>query len=863
MKPRTLLIAAVLFCLPAHSRAESPRAPESVNAFLSNQCLDCHDSATKKGGLDLETLSRDLSAKGAIDKWILIHDRVESGEMPPVKRERPAKKEVDAFLTALRPPLIAADRASKEAQGRTAWRRLNRFEYENALRDLLHAPWLQVSPMLPEDGEAHRFNKVSEALDVSHVQMARYLAAAEYAMEQILEAHDAGPKKSIVRYYAWEQSAFYRRVNFNEFNRSAERATFPMRGYEAAADVLTGKTKLTDAPAEAKLRQEQAMGVVASTYEPLEIKFNGFEAPSPGRYKLRISAYSFWSHPVNEKQYWKPDRGNLSKGRRDEPVVLYAETPPRLLRRLGDFDVTPEPETREIETYLLTGETIRPDPQRLFRSRPPNWHNPLAEKDGMPGVAFRWLEVEGPLHDAWPTKGYTLLFGDLPRRPVEGKAGRMEVVSAEPKKDAKRLLEAFMAAAYRRPMAPEESQRIVKLINALLDDGSPFEEAMLCGYAAVLCSPGFVYLQEKPGELDDHALASRLSFLLWNSAPDDELRKLATKGELHAPLALREQTQRLLNDERSSRFTNAFLDYWLDLRHINATSPDATLYPDYYLDDLLVESSVEETRAFFNELLRKDLPVRHLVSSDFAFVNERLAQHYELPAVKGVALQRVMLPKESPRGGLLTQASVLKVTANGTTTSPVVRGAWVMERILGKKPPPPPASVPAVEPDTRGATTIREQLDKHRELESCNACHAKIDPAGFALESFDVVGGWREQYRATAGGKRATGFGKNGQPFEFHTAQPIDASGILPGTGGTGGGGAFKDIRELKALLLADERQLARNLVRQFTVYATGSAVTFADRAEVERILDRAADKEYGVRSLLHELIQSELFRKK
>jgi hypothetical protein len=225
--------------------------------------------------------------------------------------------------------------------------------------------------------------------------------------------------------------------------------------------------------------------------------------------------------------------------------------------------------------------------------------------------------------------------------------------------------------------------------------------------------------------------------------------------------------------------------------------------------------------------------------------------------VDGVALRRVALPPGSPRGGLMTQASVLKVTANGTTTSPVLRGAWVMERILGFPPPPPPPSVPAVEPDIRGATTIRQQLEKHRTQESCNACHAKIDPAGFALEQFDVMGGWRDQYRAVGKQGAEARFGKNGQPYEFHPAQPVDASGVLPD------GRPFTNIHDLKHLLLTDERQIARNLVRQLLVYATSAPVSFGDRPEVEKLLDHAAGKQYGVRTLVHEIVQSPLFQEK
>src|SRR5947207_12107954 len=380
---------------------------------------------------------------------------------------------------------------------------------------------------------------------------------------------------------------------------------------------------------------------------------------------------------------------------------------------------------------------------------------------------------------------------------------------------------------------------------------------MLAGYTGVLCSPEFICLEEKPGHLDDYALASRLSYFLWNSAPDDELRALAARGELQKPDVLRAESERLLCNPKSRQFVDAFLDYWLDLRKMLATAPDADLYGDYYLDDLLTESAQAETQLFFAELLRKDLLARNVVASDFAMLNERLAAHYGLPPVQGVALRRTPLPKDSPCGGLMTQAAVLKVTANGTTTSPVVRGAWIMERILGQKPPPQPASVPAIDPDIRGAVTIRQQLEKHRTLETCNACHAKIDPAGFALESFDVMGGWRERYRAEGDGAPAKGIAKSGQKFAFHYAQPVDASGELPD------GRKFRDIREFKQLLLDNEEQVARNLARQLIVYATGAPIRFSDRPAIGKILANSRSTGYGVRTLVHEIVQSELFREK
>ncbi|MEI6232407.1 MAG: DUF1592 domain-containing protein [Planctomycetota bacterium] len=826
----------------------------TTRAFLSAHCFECHDADTHKGGLDLTALKSNLSDMATFETWVKIHDRIADGEMPPKKEARPPAAAQAAFLTVLSTDLTAADRARFGPEGRATQRRLNRYEYEDTLRDLLSLPELQVKDFLPEDGESHRFNKVAEALDVSHVNMARYLNAADFALRQTLAQQVSKPELKTIKYYAREQPGLVGRF---KLGGPECRKTFPVLGLEGQPAVQAGKAPATVGAADPKTREQEAVGIVVSTYEPTEIQFNRFKAPLSGYYKLRFSAYSIWVGGADPAKPWIPNYGKISKGRRDEPVTISSDIAPRLLRKLGGFDVTPEPTVSELTVWLFTGETIRPDAARFFRSRPPDHKNPLAEKDGMPGVAFKWMEVEGPLVDAWPPPGHKLLFGDLPMTKKSVSATHVDVESPSPEKDAPKLLTQFMARVYRRPVLSVDSARFLNVITQALKSNHSFTDSMLAGYTAVLCSPEFLYLGEKPGRLDDLALAERLSYFLWNSQPDDTLRKLALDGKLRDESILRNQTNRLMNDPKSRRFVNDFLDYWLELRKIAATAPDATLYPDYQLDDLLVESLTDETQLFFAELVKHNLGAKNLVASDFAMLNERLAVHYGIPGIKGIALRRVALPSDCVRGGLMTQASVLKVTANGTTTSPVIRGAWIMERVLGQKPPPPPPSVPAVEPDTRGATTIREQLDKHRNQPTCAACHKKIDPAGFALENFDTMGAWRDKYRALGVKDIVKGFGHNGISNAYGYGQNVDASGELPD------GRPFKDVRELKALLLKNEAQLAQNLVQQLTVYATGAPVQFADRPAVQAILDRSKADGYGIRTLIEELVQSPLFREK
>jgi len=850
----SLLLAASLGFSKAADTKKSPAAvlPASAQTFLNKSCVSCHNKKNATAGLNLTAMSFRPGDAANIAGWRKIYQRVSDNEMPPKAAMQPSEASRRAFLAALAQTF---DNAHEQREGRAVWRRMNRYEYENTLRDLLDAPWLQIKDMLPEDGLAYRFNKVGEALDVSHVQMSRFLSAAEYALQEAMPKQITRPETTTRRYYAYDQRSFAGLAKFSVFNGSPERATFPIVGDHVDPAALQDNAARIVGSADPAIREQEGMGVVASAYEPLQPKFNQFRAPVAGRYKLRLCAHSFWAGPESEKRWWRPSRTDISAGRTQEPISLYASFPPQRLRKLGSVDCGPKSTVGEMEVELLKGESIQPDAVRFFRSRPPNWHNPLAQRDGQPGVCFQWLEVTGPIYDAWPTRSQQLLFGDLPL--TSPSFGKIEAVSKNPDADADRLIHAFVKRALRRPITEQDVQPFVKLFRTARDAGSSFTESLITAYSAVLCSPAFVTMEERPGPLEDHALASRLSYFLWNSEPDAQLRAIADRGELHKPAVLLAQADRLLADPRSERFVDAFLDYWLDLRKTDGTSPDEGLYPDYYLDDYLVESSVDETRAFFAELMHNDLPARNIVSSDFVMINDRLAELYGIPGVQGTAIRKVVLPKDSVRGGLLTQASVLKVTANGTTTSPVLRGVWINERILGNTVPPPPPAVPAVEPDTRGATTIREQLAKHRTQATCKSCHAKIDPAGFALESFDVFGGKRECYRAIGDGPKVAGFGKNGQAFQFKDGPKVDPSGDLPD------GRHFNDVRDLKRLLLQDERQVVRNLAKQLIIYSTGAPVRFGDTPKVEAILDRAKPTGYGVKSLIKAIIASDLFRNK
>jgi hypothetical protein len=877
-----------------------------ADAFIQKNCAACHNSSAAAARLDLTKLGYEPGDPDNFATWVKVHDRVSAGEMPPRPMARPSAESLTQFVNGLNSALTAYERALATERGRAGLRRLNAYEYENSIRDLLNVPWAQIRSKLPQDGEAWRYNKIGTALDVSHVQLARYMSSADYALRQAMAAKLVQIPTATTRIYA-RQEPTMRNFRPREGNTRTDRLNFPVLDSHAQPEVRAGRSPISTP----ETKEREAIGRVSSIFSDAGgFSWSSFRVPAPGRYRIRVKGYTIWVSGggvdhwnyvgfgpekvayLYPTTYHRPNPDEIWPGRRNEPIGVYAQSSGQS-RPLAAFDFTPEPSIQQVEVLLSPTEAIQTDAMRLFRTRvngsEEEYVNPLAQPDGMPGVAFQWLEVEGPVADPNDAAGYRLMFGELPMRrldkgatggvtlqivapppsPGEGGGGRgrfgprtqdvgVEVVSDHPSEDASRLIRAFLARAYRRPAGEAEAKRFIELFNQQFKLGHGFTNSLLSVYTAILCSPGYLYIQEAPGRLDDYALATRLAMFLWNSPPDDELRSLAAAGQFGRPEVLRAQTNRLLNDEKARRFIEAFTDYWLDLRKIDDSSPSSTLYNDYELDDPLKLAAVEETRLFVQELFNRNLPARTIVDADFAFLNERLAKHYAIPGVGGVAMRKVALPKDSVRGGLMTQASILKVTANGTTTSPVTRGVWIMERILGYHITQP-AGVPAIEPDIRGAVTIRQQLDKHRADPTCASCHRTIDPPGFALESFDVMGGWRDRYRAFAeGANPEPGIGLSGQPFAFHYALPVDSAGVLTD------GRAFKDIREFKRLLLDHEEQtVARNLVSQLATYATGAPIGFSDRKQVQDVLDKSRGSGYGVRDIVHGIVESDLFRNK
>jgi hypothetical protein len=506
-------------------------------------------------------------------------------------------------------------------------------------------------------------------------------------------------------------------------------------------------------------------------------------------------------------------------------------------RLVGGFDVHNRRTTIELTIPMTARESIRVFPFERVKQ-----YGKIPPDVTEPALVVHGVEMEGPIVDVWPPAPATRLLG-------KRDWGQANVT------DAQSILRQFVPRAYRRPVLDEEFAPYFALLKSRLDKGYSIEAASRVTLKAVLCSPDFLYLAAAPGKLDDFDLASRLSYFLWSSTPDDTLAELAARGELSQPVVLKRQVERMLQDSKAAAFTINFTGQWLSLRHLQATTPDRNLYPDF--DDLLESSMLRETHLFFEEILKEDRSVLEFLHSDWSMLNERLAFLYGISGVQGNGFRKVMLPTDSHRGGVMTQAAILKVTANGTSTSPVTRGAWVLSRILGTPSPRPPKDVPAIEPDTRGALTIREQLAKHKESESCAVCHTKIDPPGNALENFDVIGGWRETYRTTRSGPRKMIPTGRGHTTWMHYGAKVEPADELEGAR------KFNDVDGFKLLLLENPDRFARGLAERLMVYATGHEVELADRAEIGRILAEVKKRRYGFRSMIHAIVQSKTFRNK
>jgi Protein of unknown function (DUF1592)/Protein of unknown function (DUF1588)/Protein of unknown function (DUF1587)/Protein of unknown function (DUF1585)/Protein of unknown function (DUF1595) len=835
------LVHAVAIIL-THSLNSPAQDLDGLNNFITTHCTSCHNKTDPQAGLDLSTFTWSVPSTEILNTAIRLYDRVDKKEMPPETETQPKESHRTEFLSTLKKQLISLEKqilspsqlpfSEWNNPSRTVLRRLNRIEYENTIRDLLNVQ-VNVKDILPPDSSSQGFDTVAESLRFSQLQMEKYLEAADVALTAATELSQP-PEK------------FFKRLSLKDEKFIQENLATPDGTQKDPNSKDKHRVLFRELP--------DAIVMFSTGYPPGD--FRSFSAPATGNYRIRASAYAYQTQ--------------------GQPATLRIYTHRfREKRLLGFFEMPPEP--REIEfiahleknhliQVLPYGVGVDPDGKDI-------WNIGATEFKGS-GLALQWIEIEGPLGN-WPPQSVETLYPNVPLKEIpknkrrwrpQGTLGfELAPNSDVPINDTstpdtlatetKRVVSHFAQRAFRRPLEPEEDAPFVQLALDALNDGATFEQSTNLAFRAILTAPQFLFFDESDGQLSDFALANRLAYFLWSSPPDQVLLELAQSGSLHDPTHLHQQTERLLNHPKAANFVKNFTGQWLDLRKINATSPDKQLYPEF--DEMLEDSMVKESEAFFTELLAKNEPITSVIHSDFLMINRTMAKHYGIEGVSSERFERIPLPPGSPRGGVMTQAAILKVTANGTVTSPVVRGAWVLKQILGTPPAAPPPNVGSVEPDTRGASTIRELLDKHRNSPTCASCHRDIDPPGFALEAFDVIGGYRENYRSLEQGTKPT-WKLNGRDiWQFKVGPLVDT------TGTTRDGISFSNIQELKQILLRNPSQITRTLTEKLLIYASGSKIRFSDRDAINTLVQDVQAQGGGLRSLVHAVVQSQLFQQK
>ena len=809
---RVFCLAFLVGLVPGVVSAQSFEA--EVRPLVQGTCVRCHGVGTVTP-LSFEGLGYDLTDHETFQMWEKVYERLVRGEMPPPAAPQPDPGVVEMVLGSLNRALVDANLAARGEQ-RTSLRRLTRLEYGYTVADLLlvdTAVGTELAQGLPAEADSGRFDTIASNQAMSPLHVQSYLAAADLALDAAIAVGPPPPIERRTIDYA--QSQYLRMIS------------------QAKALGLGIVKPLDDAVV--------AFFDFGSTYTFHSLQ-EGFGVPYPGRYRVAVEAYPY--------QADTPVSFTVHQGRLSGVAAS-------LDNLIGSFDLVGDaPRTVEVTPFLRPGELIGLSVAELDLPAGTDWRPPADPSQGYggmkdypgEGVAFKSMTIEGPLLEMWPPPSTReLLTG------VDFDEDGEIRLTKDPYAHVVDIVDRFATRAFRRPLERGELEAYASLARPLLDEGRPFLEAVRVSLRGILSAPPFLYHTGAPGTLDDFGLATRLSYFLWRSMPDAELFDLAGAGRLSEPTVLAGQVDRMLDDARSERFVQDFAGQAFRLYELGATAPDPGLYPEF--DGRLGQAIKKETELFLAELIAADHGVGRLIDADFTFLNRRLAEHYGVEGVEGQQMRKVTLPADSPRGGLLTQASILKITANGTTTSPIPRGNFVLANLLGQPAPPPPPGVGTVEPDTRGTMTIREQLDAHRSSPVCANCHRVIDPPGFALESFDPIGGFRTRYRVSGG----TGtFGGFEVPLPFLEGPAVDASGITPD------GEAFSGIEEYKRLLLSQEiDQVARHLASQLLVFSTGAEIEFADRDTVEGIVEQGRNDGHPVRTMIHEVVQSDLFRRR
>ena len=786
--------------------AEDDSFDKVVSPFFQKYCFRCHDAKEQKGDFRLDSLVQDFDTLATAERWSEVVFRMNSGEMPPKDHPLPKAEElgqvVDWFTTRLK-----QGQAGRMARrGPVAHYRLSKDEYAYTVFDLLGVRYdVNLPGTFNDDPRWHGYERVGSMLSLSPSHVDRYLKAAETVLERAFP--DQQPQLIKRRFDAIEMRHRHLRKKIEDAGIAdkVRAAVWPGGRLDGFRGYWFGQVK-------------------DSGVYRCRIQLSGL----PGL-DGRAPHLSVWHTSLKRSLF---DEDILAP--ENKPTVIEFEV---FLTMPCELDFMNILSGAFNETGNHTLNVLNLGGNIYTGSRDTRWLNPtgykLFDDDGnaiYPLLLVDSVEWEGPITSETDLKKRE---GLLPSQPDPSGAAQS--------------LRRFATRAWRRPVTDDELARYTNVLNSELAAGESFPAAYRAAMIAILASKNFYYLEEgSPTErrqtLNDWELASRLSYFLWSSMPDEDLSAAAASGVLHQPEVLRSQLQRMLRDPKAQRFNEVFPRQWLQLYRVGMFPPDPKLYPDY--DLWLEKSMLLEPTAYFGEVFSKNLSLREFLESNWAIVNPRLASFYKLPALKESGFQRVSLQPEHHRGGLLTQAAVLMLTSDGTRHRPVHRGVWLSETVYGKTPPPPPPNVEPLgpTPSNQPKATVRMQLEAHATHATCASCHRKIDPLGFAFDNYDAIGQWRTEEQVTAG--------QGANP-------PVNSKGVTPD------GRSFNGPEEFKNCLVQDLDRFAEAFVEQLATFALRRVMTLDDMDQIKAISRSSKAQDYKLRSVIEEFVMSDLFLKR
>ena len=813
--------------------------------------MTCHGPKKAKAGFRIDLVGSDFSAPKVADQWKQVIDRINAGEMPPEGKPRPDAKQAAAFVGWVNEQLHEVELAAKKAGGQIVMRRLNRDEYANTVSDLLKIDEKTIGSIaeeLPGDGKAEGFDRLGVALFFDQSQIERSMAVAEKIALMAIVTEPPKVNHYLTHFEIEKKHPPADMIPAYEFSKhlipTGARDHFVkpdviehIQGYPTWRKEYDGWGSIDHFAINSVVKRDGYYRF------RIKAKVDNRSRTTPNKFRIQYGM----SSPIQAEKEVLVDpsgmtetlvffRGPDSSGEVKGPQVF------TLLWNHTEKVVIMEPNYAKVfwEKSRLAGELERASTRRapeaemdaLRKKRdeavhlldtwtgPAHAYNPALDVEKLPRLLIESIEVEGPIEKEWPPPSHKAIF-----------------FAGDDRKDigyAREIFARFLPRAYRRPVTKEEIEAIVSVVNDAMTTGKlSFAEAMRLGLQRVLCSPGFLFLEEPAAQsqrrpLNDYELASRLSYFLWSTMPDDGLFALAATGKLHDPATLTAEIRRMLADPKSDHLVRNFAGQWLSVRDFPSVQPAAE-YQNF--DKLLEHAEREEPYAFFAELLNKNLPITSFLDSDFLVINDRLAKHYGIKGVAGAEFRRVAIRPENHRGGVLGMAGLMTFLADGTRTLPMHRANWVLRELFNDPPNNPPPNAGEIQPNTSGKNlTVRQRLELHRRDEICASCHFKLDPYGLALENYDAIGEWREHF--------------NGEGFRGNTGPKLDVSGVFPD------GRKFTTLEEYKAGLMAQKDKFARALSTKMLTYALGRPVGYTDRETLDTLVAALKKNEYRLQPL-------------